>query len=669
MIVGLTVQLSSGQVFFSEKELNIDSLENLVDNGTVIQKLDALKTLSQHYKLSDKQKCLELAKQAYDLSEQMGDPTKIGESAFHLGTAYHHLGNYPMAIRYALDSWEEAQNSEDLAFLLKRVELVVMVYLYSGNYDLAIAYTEAFYNELDISHLPAAALFDIYIRVGWVYTWSRQYEKAISFFDKAHAFRNDTIHIEPERVALNASHIADCYMNLDKYDSALRYSLYANELRKKYKIGAVSNVVLYVGHSWMGVKELDSAEVYYRQALDIYTQNDEIYFKGAALNQLGLVAEDKGNFNEAILHYNNAIASGNWVVENKALNKTFKDEKDYWFSSAQVVPSYVENMGLRLLRQTHKRLADLYSSLGQFEKAYPHLEAFMKVEHQSSSLKSNKDVLELNTKYETERKEQRVLLLEKENDLAQNRLTNTRLLFSGIIVFILILSLFIFLYIRQNRIKEAQEKTNLQNKLFRLQLNPHFLYNALAGIQQYIVTEDADKASIYLSKFSNVIRKILDSSVEDFIPLDDEINACENYLALQQLRFAEKLSYTIEVDLNLDIENIYIPPMLVQPFVENAIDHGIKYLPGKGTLKVTYKKMNETVTIEVEDNGIGREEARKKLEQRDPKHKSMATRITQERIDVYNKKLKGKISFNIIDLKDENLKPCGTLVRFSIPFS
>ena len=223
------------------------------------------------------------------------------------------------------------------------------------------------------------------------------------------------------------------------------------------------------------------------------------------------------------------------------------------------------------------------------------------------------------------------------------------------------------LYIRQIRLKESQEKTNLQNKLFRLQLNPHFLYNSLAGIQKYIVTEDPDNASIYLSKFSNVIRKILDSSVEEFIPLEDEINACENYLALQQLRFAEKLDYSIDVDDKLDIENIQVPPMLIQPFIENAIDHGIKHLPGKGKVSVTYKKNREAIIIEVLDNGVGRMEANRILKRKNPNHKSRATKITQERINVYNKKLTGTISFTITDLVNEDNRSHGTLVQFSIP--
>jgi len=662
------VRLSFSQIYYSQEEINIDSLENIATDSTGVERIGSLDKLSYYYRISDKQKCLNFAREAYELAKKMDDPSLIAETAFYLGTAYHHLGNYPVAIRYALESWEEGQKTNNPEILLQRVELIVMIYLYSGNYDLATEYAEAVYKKLELSKFSTSALFDVYIRMGWVYLSAEMYQKAIPYFQKAQEYNSDTINILHDNIALNASHLSNCYLSLGKYDSALFYAEFANGLRNKYKLRALDAIILDIGDAWLGLEELDSATVYYKHALKIFNQNEAVYFKALAHLRLGSIAEQRRNFDDAIFNYSEAIKFGNWVIDNKSFYKKIQDEKNLWYTITQIVPNYFESKGLKIVMKAHQRLSKTDSASGQFKNAYAHLEEYMVVQQKIFFLENKKEVLELNTKYESERNEQRALLLEKENDLTQNRLANTKWLLYGTILFFVMLLLITLLYIRQNRLKAIHEKTNLQNKLFRLQLNPHFLYNSLAGIQKYIVTEDPDNASIYLSKFSNVIRKILESSVEEFIPLEDEINACENYLALQQLRFAEKLDYSIEVDNKLDIENIQVPPMLIQPFIENAIDHGIKHLPGKGKVIVTYKKNVEAIIIEVLDNGVGRMEANRILKKKNPNHKSLATKITRERINVYNKELTGRISFTITDLVNEDNRALGTLVKFSIPF-
>ncbi|MBN1198268.1 MAG: histidine kinase, partial [Bacteroidales bacterium] len=228
--------------------------------------------------------------------------------------------------------------------------------------------------------------------------------------------------------------------------------------------------------------------------------------------------------------------------------------------------------------------------------------------------------------------------------------------------------LLLFLLIRQNRARAREQVAEFRQKLLRSQMNPHFIFNSLTSIQNFIVKQDDIKASIYLSRFSDLVRNILSHSLAEEITLEEELNTIENYLVLQQVRFPDKFSYSIEIDPAMDTEHILIPPMLSQPVIENAIEHGIKPMESLGRLVIRANQEHDYLTIEIEDNGVGREKAQQLLRQYDPKHQSLATTLIRERIAVINKKMKKqKITFIITDLKDEAGNPTGTMVQFQIP--
>ncbi|MCX6235461.1 MAG: histidine kinase, partial [Bacteroidetes bacterium] len=179
--------------------------------------------------------------------------------------------------------------------------------------------------------------------------------------------------------------------------------------------------------------------------------------------------------------------------------------------------------------------------------------------------------------------------------------------------------------------------------------------------------EKPDKASIYLSKFARLVRNILDNSTEEFVALEKEINTIENYLELQKVRYAGKFDYRIEIADEIDPETMMIPPMLAQPFIENAIEHGIKHRETLGHIGIRFTLKNHTLVFEVEDDGVGRQKAREIEIKLEPDHRSMATSLTRERLANLNRKLHKKIMLEIFDLKDTVGEACGTRVRFGIP--
>lgn len=279
----------------------------------------------------------------------------------------------------------------------------------------------------------------------------------------------------------------------------------------------------------------------------------------------------------------------------------------------------------------------------------------------------SRQLMLLQVNFEDELKSQQIEMASKEKELAKLSLSRLRLWFAGGSSAGIIIFLLIFLYFQRKKYLTEQNALLLRQRLLRSQMNPHFIFNALSGIQNFIVTEKPIKASSYLSKFASLVRNILESSVKEYVTLEKEISIIENYLELQKVRYAGKFEFTLRIDDALDPESTRIPPMLVQPFIENAIEHGIVHSEKMGQIDVEFRLENDVILFEVTDNGVGRKKATELEIHLEKDHQSMSTSITLERLDMLNKKRKHKIIFEITDLKDNDGNPSGTLVRFGIP--
>jgi PAS domain S-box-containing protein len=216
--------------------------------------------------------------------------------------------------------------------------------------------------------------------------------------------------------------------------------------------------------------------------------------------------------------------------------------------------------------------------------------------------------------------------------------------------------------IQKERELASANKTIGELKLMALRsvMNPHFIFNALNSIQFFIAKNDRLNAINYLSTFSKLIRGILSNSMSNKVKLSDEIELLKHYVNLELLRFENKFEFIFSVSPTLEIDNIEVPSLLIQPYVENAIMHGLYNKPSKGVLKILVREDQDSVLLEIEDNGVGREAARKLRQQNFPQHKSMGTILTEERFKLIN--MEEKASFEIIDLF-EGEKPAGTLVK------
>jgi anti-sigma regulatory factor (Ser/Thr protein kinase) len=218
--------------------------------------------------------------------------------------------------------------------------------------------------------------------------------------------------------------------------------------------------------------------------------------------------------------------------------------------------------------------------------------------------------------------------------------------------------------------QKAKLEQELQQSLLssiKSQMNPHFLFNALNTIQSYIYTNDKENASQYLGKFSELTRMILDMSTKDMVPLSEEIRALTLYLELEQLRFDDKLMYEFVVDTSISTETTYIHSMLIQPYVENAIKHGLLHKKDNWKLLLKFSKKGNAIEITVDDNGIGRQKSEELNKLKLRRHQSFATNANQTRLEILNKGLKNSIALHIVDKVDDRGQPAGTTVVLTIP--
>ncbi|MEO9871499.1 tetratricopeptide repeat-containing sensor histidine kinase [Ekhidna sp.] len=367
----------------------------------------------------------------------------------------------------------------------------------------------------------------------------------------------------------------------------------------------------------------------------------------------------------------------------KQLNEDYKEEKRISIYTTSIIPSYImlknfdkannylsyvegcdqSRLSLVIKKDLHNDLQKIYASLGHFEKAYKSSNLFFQYSDSLSSDKTKKAVLEIETQYETEKKEQEIVSLQQEASIQSLELAkkNNQIIIGGLLALVLMVGS--FLGYRQYKARRDKTSLELEQRFLRSQLNPHFIFNSMGAIQQYLLTESAEKASDYMSMFSRLMRQILENSREEFITIEEELSMLKNYLELQKLRFNNAFEYIIEVDDALDQEYDGIPPMFAQPFLENALEHGL-FKKDESKLTIKFSKVSDDlIQLEILDSGVG---ITKQLSPTGD-HKSLATKITNERLEKMRVTHKTDLSLNTENVINETGEIQGYRVSLNLP--
>lgn len=398
---------------------------------------------------------------------------------------------------------------------------------------------------------------------------------------------------------------------------------------------------------------------------DTQNYDDEISLRKEIVNAIEDLETDSIIPNESLLtpqKQNYKIANA-LMLQNKPA-----DALTYYDKSIEEASSRGD---LEVQKDALRRKVDVYENLGQFDKAKSEFKKFMasvdqlyvkKQQEISQSARLTKNLIE---------NQNRITSLENDRqlagaryDLSVSRNQNQQIIIYSLIgglILLLIGSYFTFKYIKQQRFANNL----LALKSLRSQMNPHFIFNALNSVNGFIATNDERTANKYLADFSFLMRSILENSDEDFIPLKKEVDLIELYTKLEHFRFKDKFDYSFEIDTSIAIENYKIPPMLLQPYIENAIWHGLRYKTQKGHLaiKITQKFDNELL-ITIADDGIGRARSKALKTDNQKKHKSKGMTNIKKRIQILNQMYKDRVAVTINDFKDD--EDSGTEVKVTL---
>ena len=519
--------------------------------------------------------------------------------------------------------------------------------------------------------------------IGYVYYVSSDNLQAMDYYLKAlkagesmnNNYFNATIY----------NNIANIYADLKDYKKALDY--YTKYLSIAEKVDSKTdemNGFINLGDIYTEMNNLPLGLDYFNRALTIANALGNKRISAAILNNLGEIDIKEGNYDMAFSNFKKSLAlaeeTENRNVKATALNglgeiylrqKNYGQAEDFakrsWELAKDLGDVSWQANALTTLSKTYEKQNDFAKALDTYKQA---------VILRDSILNDAKkqDITRLEMEYNFDKRE---AVVKAENDkkqaLAAAEINKQKIIRNASIgigtLLVLAAIAGIFLYKRRKdtieKKKEAEFNTQVaytELKALRAQMNPHFIYNSLNSINDYIDKHETELATSYTTKFAKLMRMILENSEQKTVPLADDLNALELYMQLESMRMQNKFSYEIKVDDDIDKENTLIPPLILQPFVENSIWHGISKKKGIGKIIISVHKEGNMINCIVEDNGIGmKEPAEPGTEKNTLPKKSFGMKITNARIDILNRTKKSNAAITLSHLEE------GTKIEIKLP--
>jgi tetratricopeptide (TPR) repeat protein len=402
-----------------------------------------------------------------------------------------------------------------------------------------------------------------------------------------------------------------------------------------------------LGNTYLKLKQLDSAGFYFQRSFAIFNRPSSKEGVPDMLHiSIGEYYMAKGHYEEALPHIQKGLKA--------ALERGYADR---WIK------------GYDLLSEA------LYKS-GKPQSAYEALQRRVALADSLNEVTNTAVIAEMEARYQTAETEKRLMQsqaenLEKESQIMRMRFQNIWVVSAALLLIVWVI-LFYWLRAQKRKVSQAGLKAALAStKLMALrsQMNAHFIFNSINTAQGFVLNSQKEKTYNYLAKFARLLRAVLENSNTDFVSLEDEIDLLKNYVEIEAIRFNNKFSYDISVDAVLENEIFEIPSMIIQPFVENAITHGLINLKSRsGYLSIQLRKFPQQILCEITDNGIGRARAAEIKKHKQRYYKSQAFSNVKERLQLFDVQGEANLRFEVTDLYDEQGEPSGTKVELWMPF-
>ena len=575
-------------------------------------------------------------------------------------------------------AWEYLQKESNPEVRLKYIQYLASYYdTLSAEYDRKRDVVNALASaDKSIALLKSAKLYDdMYYAViskGVIYANINEYEKAISFlFSALKYYETRPKKLGEIGIVMAQSNLASIYSKQKKYEKSIEYEKkvadYYLSQTTSYTQNDYGLCVTYIkcGSAYRSLKKYPEALDYLNKGLLLAQKTQDSYMTSVALSKIALVKMEEQQFDAAELLLKQALSGNiNELATANAyltLGKLYYLKKDFKNADLYLnkgLPLSIKNKDLDLQEMAAEYLFKVSKESQNYEKALEMREFQQKLADSSKAETAKNTLVQQELRYDFEKKELNYKLVAEQEKAEKNNWL------IGLSAALLLLLLGGYFYYRNNKQKQAitvLEKNQIKQKLLITQMNPHFIFNSIENIRSLIAQNQNNDAVNYLGKFSKLTRQILENSNENYISLAEEIEMTENYLIIQQLLYNNKFHFDIAIEDSIDTESIFLPPMLTQPFIENAIKHGLSNTTENGKIAIHFYLKETRLFFEVSDNGKGFDHTQKTAN-----HKSLAMTITKERLVNYTKNQDFVVQTDNILGQDENV--VGAKVRFEIPY-
>jgi tetratricopeptide (TPR) repeat protein len=650
ILVLFTLLLS--QFSFSQQK-EIDSLELLLSKIEVDSlRIVKLNSITKYYRRGNHKTHLYFIKKVLKHSIETKDEEKIAYANRELGVYYRNikqLDSVFIVCDKAMNIFKRLNHNNGICVVNSTM---AATYEAKGDYVNALKhYKDVIIYLQTLGEKMKMNVLSIKSNMAIIYSRINNLEKANDYWESVY---KDSLMIN------NKSLLGDVCLNLSilkwkqsKYDESIKYGLQAKKLHKRPR--DLAKIYSNLAIAYSRKRNFKESSKFYKKSLDLRIKlNDSVGIQ-EVYHGIAYSLKSQGKYKQA--------------------EKYFLSSNDFIEKSGDLV----------VLRKSYQGLSELYFANNDFKKALKYYKKEIVLKDSLIGIKKQKAIIDIEVKYETEKVKREKEAALKETVITKLESQKNRNLFLGSLAIAgLILLAVLFYYSRlkakkkaelvtlelketQKRLAIEKQYRNSELKALKAQMNPHFIFNALNSIQDYIVLNQKNLASDYLGKFADLIRNYLHFSNTGFISITDEIHNLNLYLELEKLRFEEQLKYTFQVDETVNFETINIPTMLIQPYVENALKHGLLHKKENRKLNISIlKTSNKIIECIIEDNGIGRDKSKEINKKREAHHKSFALKATTERLDLLNYGREKKIGVKIIDLK-EGEHAVGTKVVLKIP--
>jgi tetratricopeptide (TPR) repeat protein len=538
-----------------------------------------------------------------------------------------------------------------------------------------------------------AGIGQTYNHLGWYYFLNSETEEAFKHYYQAiEVF--EKLQDEDELMVVYTN-LTNAYNATNDFEKALTLNLKAIEIAKNYPDSPnKARYYFYTAKTYDRLQDFDNVEKYFLEARKI-SENCN-FTPGVAMSNgaLGQNYSMKSEFDKALpliqdfLAYN--LKTGqkvNIAGSYKSLGECYRDMENYTEAVVylqKAADAYLEINYDAFLEAIYMNMAQSYEIIQDYENSVTYYEKASEMAEKNNSEERTKAIESLKTEYETEKYKQEKVLAQTNEFLATEKAKRSKQLsYGAVAVAIIILVLLGFIYsklkvIKQQNIKldeaYAQLEISKKNELaasnlkaIQSQMNPHFIFNALNSVQDLVLQKEALKSYDYLVVFSHLVRNTLDFSEREFITLREEVKFLETYLSLEKLRFQDDFKYDLIYENCCELDDVSIPSLIIQPFIENAIKHGLLHKDGLKTLSVTFKQEDQII-CEIVDNGVGREQSDRIQKRQSGDHNSFSTEAIKKRMHILSEQYDTEAGYEIVDLRDQSGECEGTKVIVKLPY-